>query len=107
MRWRCGVGHVWPACLDQILHGDWCRMCHFESIKPPQAEIERAAAERGGRCLSAYVDKETPLEWHCAEGHISTAEWFRVKRCRVSSGGSLNRFHWKRHRDGFVSTVRP
>jgi hypothetical protein len=80
MRWRCSAGHMWSACLDQVLHGDWCRMCHVGSIKPQQAELERAAAGRGGRCLSAYVDKETALEWQCAEGHVWSAPWFRVSK---------------------------
>ncbi|WP_341312404.1 hypothetical protein WN982_13035 [Paraburkholderia sp. IMGN_8] len=80
MRWRCEAGHTWSACLEQVLRGDWCQACHFERIKPRQDDIERAAAERGGRCLSAYIDKETPLQWQCAEGHTWFAPWFRVSK---------------------------
>ncbi|KGC70174.1 hypothetical protein DP57_6099 [Burkholderia pseudomallei] len=80
MRWRCKNGHTWSANLAQVLHGDWCQKCHFDRIKPRQEDIERAAIERGGRCLSAYVDKETPLQWQCAEGHTWLAPWFRVSK---------------------------
>lgn len=80
MHWRCEAGHTWLACLENVLRGDWCQTCHFERIKPQQDELERAAAGHGGRCLSAYVDKETPLQWECAEGHTWLAPWFRVSK---------------------------
>ncbi|QGZ58796.1 zinc-ribbon domain-containing protein [Paraburkholderia acidiphila] len=78
LRWRCGSGHTWEASLEHVVRGEWCRTCHFESIKPRQQTLERAAAERGGRCLSAYVDKETPVQWQCAQGHTWLAPWSRV-----------------------------
>ncbi|RAR50065.1 hypothetical protein C7401_14357 [Paraburkholderia unamae] len=80
MGWRCGAGHTWEATLDGVLRGDWCQTCHFESIKPKQEDIEQAALARGGRCLSAYVDKETPLQWRCAKGHMWFAPWSRVSK---------------------------
>ncbi|CAB3723637.1 hypothetical protein LMG22037_04982 [Paraburkholderia phenoliruptrix] len=80
LRWRCGAGHEWSANFEGVLKGDWCQTCYFERIKPRHEDIERAAVERGGRCLSAYVDKETPLEWQCAEGHTWSAPWFRVSK---------------------------
>ncbi|WP_157651689.1 zinc-ribbon domain-containing protein [Burkholderia ubonensis] len=80
LRWRCEAGHTWSASLEQVLRGDWCQMCHFDRIKPRQQEIDRAAVERGGICLSAYVDKETPLQWQCAEGHTWSALWFRIRK---------------------------
>lgn len=78
MRWRCKAGHTWSASLEQVLRGDWCQTCHFERIRPRQEDIERAAIERGGKCLSTYVDKETPLRRQCADGHTWCAPWFRV-----------------------------
>lgn len=80
LRWRCTAGHEWLAPIESVLRGDWCQSCHFESIKPAHEDIDRAAIERGGRCLSAYVDKETPLAWQCAEGHTWSAPWFRVSK---------------------------
>lgn len=81
LQWRCAAGHVWFANLEGVLKGDWCWTCHFERIKLGHADIEAVAHKRGGRCLSAYVDKETPLEWLCSEGHIWSTPW-----CRVSKG---------------------
>ncbi len=44
-------------------------------------EMQRIAAERGGRCLSeTYVNTGTPLEWECAEGHRWTANANNIKR---------------------------
>ena len=39
-------------------------------------DMQRAAAFRGGKCLSATMTKgdwDTPLQWQCAEGHIFSA----------------------------------
>jgi hypothetical protein len=80
MRGRREAGHRWSASLDAVLRGDWCQACHFERIKPAQDILEQAAAGSGRRCLSAYVDKETPLQWQCAEGHTWFAPWFRVSK---------------------------
>ncbi len=80
LRWRCAAGHIWTASLERVLRGDWCQTCHFERIKPQQEDIEQAAIGRGGRCLSTYVDKETPLQWQCAEGHTWLAPWFRISK---------------------------
>jgi hypothetical protein len=67
MRWRCEAGHRCSVSLDAVLWGNWCQACHFERFKPVQDNLEQAAAARRERCLSAYVDKETPLQWQCAE----------------------------------------
>ncbi|WP_456088836.1 zinc-ribbon domain-containing protein [Paraburkholderia ferrariae] len=80
LRWRCNAGHTWLASLDGVARGYWCRACYLDSTKPQQEEIDRTAAERGGGCLSAYVDRDTALEWQCEEGHRWSAPWFRVKK---------------------------
>jgi hypothetical protein len=94
LHWRCSAGHTWLASLADVRRGYWCRACHFESIKPQQERITRAAVERGGRCLSTYVNGETPLEWECAAGHRWFAPWFRVRRgqwCRRCAAKSRTR----------------
>ncbi|WP_439889615.1 hypothetical protein ACS7SF_09825 [Ralstonia sp. 25C] len=80
LRWSCEAGHSWSASFERVLRGNWCPACHDERIKPRQEDIERVAAKRGGRCLSVYIDKATPLQWHCAEGHTWEAPWFRIKK---------------------------
>ncbi|MFC4702621.1 hypothetical protein ACFPAA_02915 [Paraburkholderia caffeinitolerans] len=80
MRWRCEAGHTWSAAFEGVLKGDWCQQCHLERIRPKQDDFARVATAHGGRCLSAYVDKETPLQWQCAEGHTWFAPWSRVSK---------------------------
>lgn len=80
LRWCCDAGHTWSASFDNVLQGHWCKVCHFQSIKPTQQDIDQVAKARGGRCLSSYVDKETPLQWQCAEGHVWRARWSHVSK---------------------------
>jgi hypothetical protein len=48
------------------------------------AEMQRAAAKLGGRCLSnEYVTLRTPMRWRCARGH----EW-------EAQGQNVRRGHW-------------
>jgi hypothetical protein len=91
LHWRCAAGHTWHASLSSVSRGHWCRACYLETVKPSPDQIRKAAAERGGVCLSAYIDRDTPLEWQCAQGHRWLAPWFRVskgqwcRRCAVKS----------------------
>jgi hypothetical protein len=91
MQWRCAAGHTWQASLSSVNRGNWCRACHLGTIRPTAEQIRQVAEARGGRCLSAYMDRDTPLEWECAEGHRWSAQWFRVgkgqwcRQCAVKS----------------------
>jgi hypothetical protein len=78
LHWCCAAGHTWQASLSSVTRGNWCRTCYLETVKPTHEQIQRAAAEHNGRCLSAYKDRDTPLEWQCAEGHRWLAPWSRV-----------------------------
>lgn len=57
------------------------RLDHGYDEQKPQSlftikDMQRAAAFRGGKCLSESMvqgDWDTPLEWECAEGHRFTA----------------------------------
>lgn len=80
--WQCVRQHQWAAALDGALDGDWCRVCHIERIKPSREAWNRAASERGGKCVSAYVDKATTVKWECAQGHRWTSESFRIRKCQ-------------------------
>jgi hypothetical protein len=60
--WRCPERHEWHATLDGVLQGDWRQTCYVQSMKPAQQEIDQLAASHGGRCLSSYYDKQTPLQ---------------------------------------------
>jgi hypothetical protein len=80
LHWRCAAGHTWLASMVNVSRGYWCRACHLERSKPRLERIDRTAAEHGGRCLSVYVNSETPMEWECAKGHRWMAPWSRVNK---------------------------
>ncbi|MFC7420936.1 hypothetical protein ACFQNF_13805 [Iodobacter arcticus] len=67
LAWKCANGHEWMSSSANILGGGWCPHCLRTSTEDAQA----LAVERGGECLSKFVDRFTPLRWRCAEGH----EW--------------------------------
>jgi uncharacterized Zn-finger protein len=70
LEWECAEGHRWLAIPNSVKHGTWCRMCAVRAMSLSLADIEHAAAERGGRCLSPeYVNGTTPLLFECTTGH--------------------------------------
>jgi hypothetical protein len=73
LKWECAEGHTWFANAIYVKNlGGWCLEC---SGKKPLTieEMHQISKSRGGKCLSTkYVNKETKLEWECAEGHT----WF-------------------------------
>jgi hypothetical protein len=80
LHWSCTAGHTWQASLSSVMRGNWCRTCYLATVKPTQEQIQRVADEHKGRCLSAYNDRDTPLEWQCAQGHRWFAPWSRVRK---------------------------
>ena len=82
--WECAEGHQWEAIPSSIKSGRWCRICgikkRVEARKLSIAEMQRIAAERGGKCLSeTYVNSKTKLWWQCAEGHQWSAKPNSIK----------------------------
>lgn len=72
LRWRCGLGHEWDTTPNTILGGSWCRRCGLGQLDIES--MHKAARANGGECLSAtYTNKDTKLEWRCAEGHTWSA----------------------------------
>lgn len=69
LQWECAKGHRWRARPADVKGGDaWCPRC--ASKKYTLADMKALAEEHGGRCLSRrYVNKRTPMEWECSEGH--------------------------------------
>ncbi|WP_133650240.1 zinc-ribbon domain-containing protein [Paraburkholderia flava] len=70
-RFRCAHGHEWLGWGHLILVGKWCRVCANLRMRRTIDDMQAAAAQRGGRCLStAYSGCESKLAWQCAAGHV-------------------------------------
>ena len=94
MRWRCEEGHEWKTRLTTIKEGHWCPYCAGQRISIEDAQ--RAAKERGGKCLSnEYVNNKTKMYWRCEKGHEWDATFDAVNRqgtwCPDCSSGKTQR----------------
>ena len=68
--WQCEQGHKWKAKPTRINSGQWCMKCAGKS-KSSLKEMQKAAKEHGGECLSKeYINNSTKLKWKCRKGHI-------------------------------------
>lgn len=95
LKWQCKEGHVWLATPTGILNsGYWCPKCAgVQKLSLP--DMEKLAAERGGKCLSTeYKNSWSKLEWQCEEGHkwgmtpnsVQVGQW-----CPICSSGISER----------------
>lgn len=72
LEWECAEGHRWAALPRSVSgpRGTWCPVCFRLRRRDTLESMQRIAAERGGRCLSAsYVNSTTRLAWICSSGH--------------------------------------
>ncbi len=73
--WNAPFNTASPAAYRRLEHG-------YEEGRPvlTPAELQRAAAFRGGECLSEHWDGDwyQPLEWRCAFGHDFSARPYTV-----------------------------
>ncbi|MCA9594106.1 MAG: hypothetical protein KC776_12370 [Myxococcales bacterium] len=80
LRWRCQLGHEWEASPGAIVNGTWCPEC-AHTRRPKLEEVQRAAREQGGRCLSKrYINSTTPLSFECRYGHRWRTRPLNVRR---------------------------
>lgn len=67
---RCQKNHEWHGQGAAVLRGGWCLKCVQDARRLTLADAQRAAAERGGLCLSeAYINNATKMQWVCSRGH--------------------------------------
>lgn len=67
--WKCNEGHVWESTPAIIKRGSWCPVCSKKS-KLTITDIDRLAAEKGGKCQSIYyINSKTRLHFECKDGH--------------------------------------
>ena len=52
LKWECAEGHTWEARPNSVKSGNWCRLCSNVKISLTIEEMQKIAAERGGKCLS-------------------------------------------------------
>ena len=71
--WKCRVGHQWVATPASIKQGTWCPTCaktSSPSAKKTISDMQSAAGERDGKCLSTtYEGANKKLLWQCEIGH--------------------------------------
>jgi hypothetical protein len=101
MEWRCKAGHVWAVPYKSILEGNWCKKCAVErQLKYTIEDVQRAAHERGGKCLStAYRTTWSRIRWMCQVGHIWVAPYRSIlegRWCKICR----HRSQAKRRRSG-------
>jgi hypothetical protein len=68
---------------SNVQQGTWCSRC-YGNKKLDIKKMQEMAAEKNGKCLSSvYINKETKLQWQCAERHVWKA-----------TPGQIRQGHW-------------
>ena len=71
--WQCRFEHQWEATPASIKQGSWCPTCvktRGPSAKKTISDMQSAAGNRGGKCLSdTYEGANYKLLWQCKKGH--------------------------------------
>jgi hypothetical protein len=85
--WECANGHRWYSIGQNVVRGNWCRVCfglhHSERMLDPNglAHLQAAAVSRGGQCLDhEYVSVNERYRFRCEAGHEWRATGSRVLR---------------------------
>ncbi len=82
--WVCNAGHTWEArAYDVVVLRYWCKKCVGSSLQKWTIEdCRKAAAEKGGICLSkTYEGANKFMWWRCREGHEWQTYPNSVKNC--------------------------
>lgn len=93
--WKCHLGHIWSARLNNVRMGQWCRICRSGIITIEQ--VKALAIARGGECISKSIvnGQSKTLKFRCKFDHewvasytdIRDGTWCQV--CKSSSGERL------------------
>jgi hypothetical protein len=94
LEWRCNLGHIWPASVNDRTSGSGCRYCSgnavligFNDLATTHPEIGAQAHGWDPTTVTAGSNKK--LEWRCNLGHIwpaTVASRMRGQGCRYCSG---------------------
>lgn len=77
--WQCQNGHKWIATPTRMKQRDtFCLRCAGRA--PTMSDIQIIAKNRGGKCLSKYINTTTKLKWQCEAGHKWNATLSMIKQ---------------------------
>ena len=84
MQWKCSEGHTFTANFGQVKDiGQWCRECSIIRRRTGIEECQKAASERGGKCLTTEYKRNTEhMLWECKEGHQWNATFGHIKNSK-------------------------
>jgi hypothetical protein len=75
LRWKCHVGHEWPASFNRVSKGQWCRECYDNDCRECQTDkLNELMAKKGAVLLSNYINTRTPVSIKCINGHTFDKE---------------------------------
>lgn len=65
--WECSDGHQWEASGHNVCGNDtWCPGCQALCLQ----DCINEADKRNGKCLETeYINRRTPMNWECSNGH--------------------------------------
>lgn len=80
--WRCEKGHIFYNTFSNILKGQWCGICHCQSIKKYSIQDAiKIAQQNNGECLSQeYINYISKMDWECKCGNTWQASFSSVIR---------------------------
>lgn len=114
LTYRCAVGHEWTGPYPNFVCSEnWCQKCAFAKghrVPKTMAEIQEAARQNGGECLSTECkNTRSVLTWKCDRGHVWEKTYLAVvlhktwcPTCRRQSRSRAEDLFFK-----YVKTVRP
>lgn len=76
LKFICKENHIFEKNYEALLKGSWCPECTKQTLskrfrKYNIKDMEELAKRNGGECLSLeYINRNLPLKWKCANGHI-------------------------------------
>jgi len=91
LSFKCNLGHIWKNRANNVIGGQWCKICANKKRRLPLEDMQKIAKEKGGECLSTeYINCISKLKWKCKEGHVWEARPHDIKNnngwCPVCSG---------------------
>jgi hypothetical protein len=104
LKWQCKEGHEWESPLNSIIRGTWCNVCHLKNKNLYSKEkLMNIIKEKGGVCLSSYINSQIKIKVKCKEGHEWNANITHLRRygCQKCSGKFKGWNGWRKKKLNF------